>query len=275
MKRIVTYVIAFILMLSIIACIVIQTVRTTILNKEYIISKMEENNYYESVKTNIQSSFEGYIQQSGLEEEVITDLFSIDEVKNDTGILLSNIYTNENQKIDTEKIKSRLRDKIYTSLADVKLKNDDKKSIEEFVDIIADTYKNEIEHTDWLGKLNGKVYKLSEILNIANIALYVLPIILILILIVAHKKDIYRAIDRIGISFVGSGVLIIGLTIFIKMNIDIPNILILNEAISIVIRSTIHQILNILTITSVIFEAIGIIACFIANYIKLKKIELI
>ena len=275
MKRIITYLIAFVLILSIIANVTLITVKNTILNKEYVACKMEENNFYENVKLNIESGFEGYIQQSGLEEEVITDLFTVDEVKQDTDILLQNIYGQEKQEIDTEKIKTRLRDKIYTSLLDVKLTSDDRKSIDDFIDVIADTYKNEIEHSDWLSKLNGKVYKVNEGLEKISIFAYALPVVLIVLLIILHIKELYKVLNKIGISLISSGILMIVATFLVRANIDIENILILNEAISTVIKSAIYQVLNNVTIASVIFEAIGIIACFVANYIKLKKKELI
>ena len=78
-------------------------------------------------------------------------------------------------------------------------------------------------------------------------------------------KELYKVLNKIGISLISSGILMIVATFLVRANIDIENILILNEAISTVIKSAIYQVLNNVTIASVIFEAIGIIACFVAN----------
>ena len=275
MKKIITFIVSFVLLISIITVISLITAKKTILNKDFVIKQMEKNNYYEEVQKNIQSGFEGYIQQSGLEEDVITELYTLEEVKDDIGIMLENIYGNEKKDIDIEKVKTRLNDKIYASLANVSLTSTEKKSIESFINIIGNIYKDEISYTKWLNGLNGKVYNINEKIEKVGIYVYVLPLVLIIILIILNIKELYRALNATGIAIIGSGILTIALKFFIKVNIDIENILILNESFSNVIKSSVYEILNALTIASITIGAIGIVICYIANYIKLKKKELI
>ena len=273
MKKIITYITAFILMASIIALIGFVTVKNTILNKEYVISQMEKNNYYADVEKEIQSGFEEYIQQSGLEENVITELFTTEEVKEDVNIMLENIYGNEKKSIDTEKIKTRLNDKIYTSLADVSLTSTEKKSIESFIKTISNTYKDEIDHSKWLSSLNGKAYSINEKLNKISIFIYALPVILVAIIFILNIKELYRAFKAVGIAIIASGIFMLISIIFVRSNVDIENILLFNESISNLIKNVFYEILNNLTITSVVFEIVGVIVCLISNYIKILKKE--
>lgn len=271
MRKIVTYGISFILMISILANIGLGILKNTILKKEYIEQKMEENNYYENVKENIQSGFESYIQQSGLPEEVIEELFTVEDIKQDTEIMLNNIYTSENTIIDTEKIKTKLREKIYDALADVRLMADDEKSIEEFIEIIGSTYQNEIEHSQWLGMFNGQIYKVNDKLNKVQIYIYVLPIILLGLIVICNIKNLGEVVKQVGISTLGASILIIIAVLIVRINVDIKNILILNEATSIVIRNTIYEILNNVTVISIGMGIVAIILCYLGNFVKINK----
>ena len=79
-------------MLSIFASMLTYLATSTLLKEEYVLGKLEENGYYENLYHEIQSKFEEYILQSGLEEEVIRDIYTEDQVQSDTKILIHNIY---------------------------------------------------------------------------------------------------------------------------------------------------------------------------------------
>ena len=70
-KEIVNFIIIIFLSLSILSSFLVFTVSNTILNKEYILNKMEECNYYEKTYLDINDSLEQYIGPSGLDEEIL------------------------------------------------------------------------------------------------------------------------------------------------------------------------------------------------------------
>ena len=53
----------------------------TIFNKEYVLEQMETNNFYSETYKLVESGFENYIGQSGLDEEVIKNICTEDKIK--------------------------------------------------------------------------------------------------------------------------------------------------------------------------------------------------
>ena len=68
MKRIIQYIIATILALAILALTIVNILSSTIFSPEYILSKLPEQNYYDTIYEEAESNFENYIHQSGLDE---------------------------------------------------------------------------------------------------------------------------------------------------------------------------------------------------------------
>ena len=64
---------------------------STVLNKDYVVQKLEETDFYSGTYKLVESNFENYIYQSGLDEEVLKEICSQDKVKKDINIMLNNI----------------------------------------------------------------------------------------------------------------------------------------------------------------------------------------
>ena len=94
--KIIINIFKFIAMALIVLCLTFLGIKniafSTILDKEYIIKKLEETNFYSETYKLVESSFENYIDQSGLEEVVLKNICTEDKVKRDINIILSNIY---------------------------------------------------------------------------------------------------------------------------------------------------------------------------------------
>ena len=63
----------------------------------------------------LETNFENYIGQSGLDENVIKNIISVEQIKQDTNIIIDNIYDGENITINTETIETSLKNNINTS----------------------------------------------------------------------------------------------------------------------------------------------------------------
>ena len=85
-KKLINFIVIIFLSLSILSSFLVFTVSNTILNKEYILNKMEECNYYEKTYLDINDILEQYIGPSGLDEEVLKDIYTEEQVKNDIDI---------------------------------------------------------------------------------------------------------------------------------------------------------------------------------------------
>ena len=73
-KTILNFVVITVLSILLIVYTVLNIFSKTLLSKDFILAKMEENNYYEKLVEYVNSSFENYIYQSGLDEEVIKNI---------------------------------------------------------------------------------------------------------------------------------------------------------------------------------------------------------
>ena len=87
LKNILSFILAIII--TILICLIFATnlLNTTVLSKNYFLSKLNEADYYNQVYVFTESNFEKYINQSGLDEEVIKNLpKSTDNGKNEKQI---------------------------------------------------------------------------------------------------------------------------------------------------------------------------------------------
>ena len=175
--------------------------------------------------------------------------------------------TSNNKKIDVSKLKENLNNNINESLQNQKISATTQKSINEFVEKIANQYIESMLHTNFEEKINDIYQKVKEYIDIgAKVILVTIGISTIAILAIQYKK-IFRNFALIGISLTGSGFFYIFVNMFINSKIKIANIVILNDAISITLRSIITNILDRINNCGLIFCGVGIILIFIGNFL--------
>ena len=73
-KKILNFIFVLVIALSFTFIGVKSVVFKTIFNKEYVLEQMENNNFYSETYKLLESCFENYIVQSGLDEEVIKNI---------------------------------------------------------------------------------------------------------------------------------------------------------------------------------------------------------
>ena len=126
-----------ILTICLIALGAITIASSTVLDKNYVMQKLEETDFYSGTYKLVESNFENYIYQSGLDEEVLKSICTEDKVKNDINLMLSNIYDGTNKTIDTTEISTNLNANI--DKLGIKTKQNEK-AINEFVNHICKEY---------------------------------------------------------------------------------------------------------------------------------------
>ena len=267
MKRIIQYIIATILALAILALTIVNILSSTILSQEYILSKLQKQNYYDKICEEAESNFENYIHQSGLDEEVLEEIVTKEKIQKDTKIIINNIYNGMNEKIDTEEIKNNLNGKINNSI-DGKISSSQQKSIDTFVDTICKEYEKTISHTNYEKKINSIINKANKYIDIAKKALLITIGVSVILLILLTIKRIYRITARIGTAFIIDGLIFIIAEKYIKSKIKIDTIMVLNQGISDVLQSILTEILSNILKTGSIMLGIGILLTIIYGIIK-------
>lgn len=273
MNKLLKYIFAIILYLSLTIVVLINILNSTILSKEYILNKLEESNYYNNIYTEVENNFENYIYQSGLDPIVLEKIVSRDKIKEDTNIIISNIYDGNNKVIDLEVVRNNLSTNIDKSLEDRYLSEENKKAINKFIDIIINEYEDTIMNTDYSSKINTGISSINNKINMINIIMIILVIISILSLILLNIKKKRRKLSIFGIPLLALGLLLITIYLYIILNIDINNIVILNDAISIAVHYILNGIVVKFLINGSIFTILGILIIIIGNMLRYRKVK--
>lgn len=245
---------------------------STILSEQYILSKLDEHGYYNKIYEQTKLNFENYIHQSGLEEDVLDNIITKEKVKKDTHIILGSIYDGLNQEVDINEIKENLNKNIEKHIKNTNLNNEQKNSIDTFVNHICNEYKTTISHFTFENQINQYYSKIIKIINMSKKVLLITIGIDFLLLIVLNLKKIYKCFTSVGVSFTIIGLIMLISSIFINTKIRVQTILILNDAISEVLRNILSEILNSSLIISIFTLIFGIIMIIIPNLIhNIKK----
>lgn len=240
-KKILNFIFVLVIALSFTFIGVKSVVFKTIFNKEYVLEQMENNNFYSETYKLVESGFENYIGQSGLDEEVIKNICTEDKIKNDINIILSNIYEGTNEKIDTSEISNNLNSNIDKENVRT---SSNSKAIDEFVEHICQSYKDTIISTSYENTINEKyskiIQKITKVQNILIIAI----IISIIGVIALNVKDILKLLFWTESAVLSSAVMQLAITTVIKSKVNIDGIKIFNDAFSNIVVTIIKDILS-------------------------------
>lgn len=266
-KKIIQYIVATILALAILGLIIINILSSSILSKEYILGKLQNQNYYEKIYQETESNFENYIHQSGLDEDVLKDIVTKEKIEKDTRIILNNIYNGMDEKIDTKEIKEKLTENINNSL-NGKISSSEQKAINTFVDTICKEYETTISHTNYEKKINEALNKINKYIDLAKKAMMVIIGVAGVILVLLSIKRIYRITSKIGVAFVIDGLILILGEKYVSSNIKVDTIMLLNNGISDVLQSILNEILSNIFKTGSILLGLGIVLIAVYGIIK-------
>lgn len=271
-KRIVTVLLVFLMMLSIlystILCVIMRYS-----NKEKMISKIEAVGVYKTIYKEIENGFENYIYQSGLEIDALDEICSEDKVKKDFLAVIDYIYDDSEIKIDTTSIIENLDKKIeeYIVAQGKTLSKEEKDNIEEFEIIVANSYGNKLSMYIELAEkikeydIKSKIDTLKLTRNIAIIVSVVIGALIILI----NKKNIFSGIGYIGSSILASGVILTFIKIIIYGKIKIDGIVIFTESMSSLIIYLVKENLSFINSVGIWYICIGIFIILMTSILGL------
>lgn len=275
--KIVINILKFIIMLILVVCILFfgikNIVLSTIMDKDYVLNKLEETNFYSGTYELVESGFENYIAQSGLEEEVLNNICTEEKIKNDIGIIINNIYNGTNEEIDTTEIANNLNANI--DKLDVRT-SQNKSALDKFVQQICTEYKNTILNTKYENTINEILNKTTNLLEKLQTIVTIVTIISVICLILLNIKNISKLVGNIGTVLLSSSVTILVAINLINANINISAIKLFNNVFSSSIVTILQDILSkvnkfgiIILITSIVVILINAII----NFIKTNQKE--
>lgn len=275
--KIVINILKFIIMLILVVCILFfgikNIVLSTIMDKDYVLNKLEETNFYSGTYELVESGFENYIAQSGLEEEVLNNICTEEKIKNDIGIIINNIYNGTNEEIDTTEIANNLNANI--DKLDVRT-SQNKSALDKFVQQICTEYKNTILNTKYENTINKILNKTTNLLEKLQTIVTIVTIISVICLILLNIKNISKLVGNIGTVLLSSSVTILVVINLINANINISAIKLFNNVFSSSIVTILQDILSkvnkfgiIILITSIVVILINAII----NFIKTNQKE--
>ena len=268
-KKIISYIITFILIILLVASVVLTILSQTILNEKFILGILDKNNYYSEMYNEILETFKDNTIQSGLDETILDGIMTQEQVKKDVQSLVHYLYTGTEMSIDTEGVKTRLQEKIDQVIQEnnKKVNTSEQQAINTYVTTIADLYGDGIAYAEkYIPTIQHALSKIQNVLAKVQIIPYLATLIVVILLFVINKKESFH---YFSITCIATGILFIILKIVESSTLQIQNILILNKAFSNVLINTIQSIMTTSLVVGIVFCIIGILLSIV--YAKTKQ----
>lgn len=272
--KIVINILKFIVMLVLVLCVLFFGLKniafSTILNKDYVLNKLEETNFYSGTFELVKSGFENYIAQSGLEEEALNNICTEEKVKNDIGIIINNIYNGTNEDIDTTEIANNLNaniDKLNVRTPQ------NQKALDKFVDQICTEYKDTILNTKYENTIHNALNKVIQIMEKLQTIILIVTIIGIICIILLNVKNIYKLVGNIGTILFSSSLVILIAIKLLNVNVNISAIKLFNNTFSNSIVTVLQDIINKINNFGLILLIISIILIILNSVIYILKFK--
>lgn len=263
-KNIAGYIISFFLTILLVILFLLGIMKTTVLNENYVIKIFEKNNYYKLISDKIKENMEDYMRSSGLDKEILDNLFTEEDVKNDVKKYLDKIYKDEKIEFNDSILKEKLTKNIEELLAKQNLVITDKNAIDSFVSEMVKIYQNE---TNLYNLVDDYIEPFQKVINISNIAFIGILIISILLLILV----ILMKIHCLGTVTLASGLMLIFVRFVIYEKIDFKNLLIISDEFSKILNKILTNIANLIAIYAGIFIVLGLILALAESFMAVKK----
>ena len=252
LKLIFGYVILFLESMLLLLLTTLTVFEFTLFDKSYVKSKFNDK-YYEKLYKEIKTEMTYYTNQSGFEDSVLDDIFTITDVKNASNKFVTSLYNGEKYQLNTTKIEEKLNSNIneYIKTQNFQVINQD--DLNKFSKQISSVYVDEIKLMGYLDDICTYIPKAIDICEY----LLLLSLIGFLILLIINRFIFKRR--SYSVIFYTNAFIMLFVLISIKNNIDIKNLLIYSNTISNVVISIIKEIFNIYLIISLIYIFLGFI----------------
>ncbi len=271
MKKFISMLFTFILILLVLLTTVLLITKNTVLSETYLLKQLEEQSYYEKVENNLRENFKSNMLQSGLEESFIEELIDKEKIKNDINGVIGSIYNNTDYTIETESIVEKLSAEIEETL-DTRgkiLTEEDEESINRFLKTMSNVYVNEIVLIEGSQDvLKDIVSVINEYINIVIIILIVTIVVFLILMVILNRN-----ISFLGRVLFANALLILFGYMFINWNINVNNILMFTESFSNTLGVVASKYMNVYLYIAILYFIIGIVIPILSENIGKKKVS--
>lgn len=253
-RKIISYILAIILVTLMSATIILSIVNAVVFSKSNVKKQMQKVDYYTEINNIIKESANNYIVQSGFDESIMDNVISKGKINKDIDKVINAIYEGEEVEISTDEIKNSLDKNVQQYIAQNNYKVDaqTQKDIEKFEDKIESIYANSITYSKSSIKKVVKYFKMAK--RMTRVALIASLILLIIFAIITYKTN--RA--TFGISLLATGIICIFIKCYSSINIAVNNILMVNKTFSNLMINIINQVIQYVFIGGIILAVLGI-----------------
>ena len=274
MKKAISYIFSFVLVLMLLFLCLLAIVKSTILDEKYMISKLEEANYYERMNGEIIEQFKNYTIQSGLSDGVLENLFTEDKLKQDINNVIDSIYTGKELEINTSEIRENLKENILAEVEkEGKTVDFEDEAMEEYLKAIESAYESQVSYsTSTINSIGSTFEKVIKLAQTAQMVVIVITIVIAVLIIILNIKQIF-GLNYLAISSMATGLFILIAKFLLGQSTDLKNIMLINQATSHVIQLVIEDLLAKVTIAGVVLLIIGLIFSIIYNLLNKKYFE--
>lgn len=234
-KTIINIILSFLLIFIIISIIALNLVSTKILDKNHMLAKLAETEFYLQVSREVQNGFEKYIYQSGLPEDIINDLYTEEMITSDVNSIIDYIYEGKEITTSQDKVKETLDTKInqYLQSQGKNKTTQIQDNIAKFENLIATEYKNNIQASNTVyEKVQKGMEKISSIYQKIKLIPLICFIIAITLLLIINRKDLFIGINFASISLLSTGVLLKLAEHIAFKSVDLDNLVLLTTSLS-------------------------------------------
>ncbi len=252
LKIIVGYILAFISMILVTVLVALVILKVTLANKNYVKDLLESNNYYSNVSEEILDKMKYYMASSGLPENILEDIYSKEDVKEDINLFIDNAYIGSKTDVNVEKLVSKLNSNIDNYVSDHKVKITSQNYIDSFVKNMTSIYEKEV---NLYGIVNGYLKYIPKIIKLINQLLIICGILLLVNIV----GLVLLKVGYISSIFMASALIIIFVRMMFYEKIDYHNILIISSDFSNMVKIGIDRLSFMALISSICLFLIGIL----------------
>lgn len=256
MRLLLSYIMKFIQSISFFLLSLSLILILTVFNEDYVLDLLNNHNYYQELYDNTLEEVSYYLEQSGLNEEVLNNVISVKSLKKEIITTIDNLYTNQKITVNTEEFQNNLTTNINNYIKDNNIRVDNKDTVNILTKKLVNIYEEEISYNNTFEKVRpmfNKAYKLTKIVLLISI----------IVSIITYLINRYVFKDRnIIASLFTNFVILVGLVLYAKYTIDINNIFFYNTSISNILMEFINSVLKCMLVTGIISFFLGLFIVF-------------
>ena len=220
------------------------------IEKKHIISKLEEIKIYDQIYDEVQSGFDEYIYQSGLELDALKNVCDKEKIKTDFLAIINGMYNGKETTIDTYIIKQKLDVEINTYLQSQNrtLSPAERINVDRYEDLIADSYGRNI--SSYISLKNMFNEGVNDIIGRNSFYIFISFVITVassFAIIHINKPNKYDGVSNLGVALFSSGVLLVFIKSMVTKKIDIENLVILTKVLSNSITYILREMLSLVS----------------------------